>query len=461
MSLADEIIAENAFNVRQYLQAGIELNTFDEYGFTYLVEACVADNIEIAQQLIQAGADVNLQDSTGNTPLHWACENNNLALCKLLLEHGANPNAYNFAAQPVLTMPLLRHQQPLKKLLLDANADVNFARDYINTKLLGHMYELIGTANLIAPDNNFVEVDFEGFFLEFSIGVIADSVKQYGRSFGARKFQQYKEIVNVIVATLERSAQLIKFLQYRTDLKQHTATINNLIHQEPLIIPVGYEGHAVTFVKLANILAHCDRREDTRQMDRVMFYNVHNMGAFTQDFIRDFIYAKKSDEFVNVGLKRLLNLQPITELHVEAQISGNCSWANVEATIPVLFFLLALSSAANQDMEQYKKLAMNYFRQWREWNKDKALKFCIESFNEKDSIRNLCKAEVLAAILFQRCARLQNRADQERVEAILAVLLQPEYRQVLDNYVRVYCYESLGQEGRDFLQLIRRFGYDK
>ena len=61
---------------------------------------------------------------------------------------------------------------------------------------------------------------------------------------------------------------------------------------------------------------------------------------------------------------------------------------------------------------------MTYFRQWREWNKTRALDFCIQSFQHADSVRNSCKAEILAAILFQRCD-YQNPQDKERIEAIL------------------------------------------
>jgi hypothetical protein len=244
-------------------------------------------------------------------------------------------------------------------------------------------------------------------------------------------------------------------------LNAHQSEIDRLLRQEPLIMPIAYEGHAVTFVKTGNILAHCDRREDSRHFDPIMIYQVNNTKMFTLDFIRDFIFEKKSDYFVNEQLIQVLRLQTLTELHIEAQVSGNCSWANVEATIPTLLFILFLSSKdAEQNVQQYKKVALDFFHQWREWNKNRALRFCIQSFSGDDSIRNLCKAEILAAILFQRC-RVENFADQERIELIMPILLQPRYRHVLDNYVRVYCYESFAEEGRRFLQMIKRFGYEE
>jgi hypothetical protein len=458
-SLADEIIDQNIENVRQILRTGIDINDIDEYGFTYLIEAAVADNIGIARLLIEHGANVNMLDATGNSPLYWAVENNNLPFCQLLIDHGADVNSYNFSGQPILTMPLLRRQTALKKMLRQAGAQNEFAQDYVNTKLLGHMFELVGTANLISTKNEFVEIDFEGFFLEFSVGVIGDSLRQYINNYGARKWRRYASFTQVIVAALERVSQLVKFLQYNVNVSAHQDEIDNLLRQEPLIMPIAYEGHAVTFLKLGNILAHCDRREDTRHFDPIMIYQVNNTRLFTLDFVRNFIFEKKSDHFVNEELNQVLRLQKLSELPIEAQISGNCSWANVEATIPSLFFMMLLTSAGSEpNVQQYKSLAMEFFHQWREWNKNRALRFCIASFKEDDSIRNMCKAEILAAILFQRC-RVENYVDQERIELIMPVLLEPPYKHVLDNYVRVYCYESFAEEGKRFLQMLKRFGY--
>jgi hypothetical protein len=191
-----------------------------------------------------------------------------------------------------------------------------------------------------------------------------------------------------------------------------------------------------------------------------MIYQMNRPQVFTKEFIKHFIYDKKSDQFVNHELPALLDLQPITELKIEAQISGNCSWANVETTLPTLFFLLSMGSAeGDSGMAPYKTLALDFFRQWREWNKDRALRFCIRSFTEDDSIRNMCKAEVLAAILFQRC-NVQNFSDHERIELILGVISKPSYRHVLDNYIKTYTFESFEQEGKDFSQMLKRFGYE-
>jgi hypothetical protein len=457
-TLADAIIEENITAVRDMLQYGAPVYEIDEYGFTPLIEAAIADNVEIAKLLIQRGAQPNQQDMLGGTALHWATENNNYKMCQLLLEHHANPNAYNLAGQPVLVMPLLRQQQETKKLLINHGADLVFAQDYINTKTLGHMFELVGTANIVDPKNNFVEVDFEGFILEVSLGLIADSLSQFSNHFAARKLRRYHHLMGVIVECIARAARLIKYQQYRINVQKHQAEIQSLIQQEPLIIPVGYEGHAITFIKFGSIFVKCDRREDSRMYDNVMVYRVQNTLSFNMKLIQTLLYEKLSDEFVNHNLPEILGLLPITELKVAAQISGNCSWANVEACIPAIFFLLfSQSKDFEENIIRYKNLSLNLFSQWREWNKDRALYFCIENFKHADRIRKACKAEILAAILFQCCGG-DTPSDNERADAILSVIADPQYEHVLRNYVRSYCYEDASEEGQHFLRMLRNHG---
>jgi len=456
-TLADAILKEDMKSIRQCLSYGEDVNQIDEYGFTPLIEAAIVDNVEISEFLIANGATPNLQDVIGGTPLHWAAENNNLELCELLLEVNANPNAYNFAGQSVLVMPTLRRQTELKQILIRNGADPAFAQDYIQTKMLGHLFELVGTANIIDPANQFVEVDFEGYFLEVTLGLIAESVSQFQNHFALRQLRRYSGLAQKMVEVLDRASQLIKYQQYRVDTSKYELLINEYIEQEPLIIPVGYEGHAITFIRYEDIWVKCDRREDSRLYDNIMIYHVERPERLTTEFVKDLIYKKNSDRFINQEVDRILGLKPLTELKIEAQVSGNCSWANVEATIPALFYLMISANQESQTAGYNKTLALNFFHRWREWNKERALNFCIQSFKEGDAIRKACKAEILAAILFQH-ANPKNAAEADRFETILSVLINSPYEYILKNYVKVYYYQTGTEEGKRFFELLKSHG---
>lgn len=459
-SLADAIFHEDLAAIKRLARYREDINQIDEYGLTPLIEAAIMNNEEISAYLLKQGADPNQQDVTGGTALQWAAENNNRYLCELLLKHKANPDAYNFAGQPILVMPTLRQQSELRQLLIHAGADQVFPQDYIHTKLLGHMFELVGTVNIISPKNEFVEVDFEGFYLEVTLGLIAESLAQFQNHFAARQLRRFAGLSQFIVDILRRSSKLIKYQQYRVDVNKHDAEISEYLRQEPVLIPVGYEGHAITFIKRGDIWIKCDRREDSRLYDKVVFYKIKNRQNVNLNFLKNLIYKKQSDVFINEELDDILGLEVLTELKVDAQISGNCSWANVEASIPAIFFLILMQSSNDvKAVTYYKTLALNYFHRWREWNKDRALHYCIQSFKESDSIRKACKAEILAAILFQR-AESVNAKDRERIELILSLLLKSPYEYILQNYLRIYYFESYTEEGKRFSDLLKQHGYE-
>lgn len=458
-TLADAILSNKINNVASFINNGAELNQIDEYGFTPLIEAAIIENVGIAKLLLEQGANPNLQAATGSTPLHWAAENNNLPLCQLLIEHGANPNAYNFSGMPVIVMPTLRHQSKLRRFIIDKGADPLFCQDYINTKLLGHIFELVGHAAIVDPHNKLVEVDFEGFFLEITLGIIYDALTQFQHHFAGRHIRRYAGLATIIANVIKNAEQLIKFQQYRVDLRKHMSAIDSLLQHEPLLIPVGYEGHAITFIRLGDIWVKCDRREDARQFDHILFYRVENPELLTADFFKSLLYVRQSDEFINEELSNYLGLTPITELKIESQVSGNCSWANVEAAIPALMFLL-LSHVDSSDktMSQRKSQALHFFHEWRNWNKRRTLDFCIQRFHEGDAIRKACNAEILAAILFQRC-NINDTADTQRIESLLEILMNSRYDYLLRNYLHTYYFKRPTEEGRRFYELLKHYGF--
>ena len=457
-TLADAIIHEDIHAVQQFLRYGESVNAMDVYGFTPLIEAAIVDNLEISKLLLDNGAYPNVHGVTGSTALHWAAENSNKELITLLLAHGADPNAYTLSGQPVLVMPILRGQSAIRQVLVQGGADLVFAQDYIQTKLLGHMFELVGMASIVDPDNESVEVDFEGFLLEITLGIIAESLEQFQNHFAARQLRRYAGVAQYIVSVIKNASQLIKFQQYRIDTKKARTEIDMLLKQQPTLIPVGYEGHAITFIRLGDIWVKCDRREDSRLYDNIVFYRIENPQNLTTEFLQNLIFKKHDSDFINHDLDQILGLRPLTELKVDAQISGNCSWANVEACIPSLFFLVMMEVDKNtQAHASYKSLALNFFQRWREWNKDRALHQCIESFKEGDVLRKAGKAEILSAILFQRCdpSSLQ---DKSRIDAIMSVLVGSPYEYVLKNYIKVYLYQGMTDEGKRFSDLLKDYG---
>jgi len=76
-SLHDAARIGNISLVKNVLEKGVDVNTFDAEGATALMVASINGHIEIAKLLIEKGADVNAKDIDGYTALNYASLFNN------------------------------------------------------------------------------------------------------------------------------------------------------------------------------------------------------------------------------------------------------------------------------------------------------------------------------------------------------------------------------------------------
>lgn len=460
-TLADEIIFGTADGVEKLLLAGANVNEIDVYGYTPLIEAAIVNSTEISRLLLQNGAAIDLTDVTGRTALHWATDNHNISLSKLLLDYKANPNAYTNGAQSILVYPLLRNQSDLKNLLYQYGADLSFAQDFIHAKLLGHRYHLMGQVDIFHPDRKFVEVDYEGFFLEVTLSIIRNSLERYRNNFAARKLRALFRHLSMIIDSFTNASELLKYQKYNIDIHQHAQKINRLLQQELLLLPVAYHGHAITFVRLGNLLAKVDRGENSLSEGSVNIYKINNPELLTPDFIKRLIYKPTSAEFVHDRIKKVLGLVNVAKLPVPSQTIGNCSWANVDATIPTMLFLLMLRDKpklTNADIPKFISKAMRFYRQWIIWDQDRALEECVQSFYHANEGRKMSLATMLAAVLFQQCNYLDPRGIA-RAEKIIAILTLKEYHYIIDSYLEIYWKRKQTEPGRNLLNLLDVCGY--
>lgn len=462
MSLAQVILQNDAHKVAQFLQQqDVDVNEMDEYGYPPIIESAIVNNTEIAQLLIHHGADVNLQDMTGRSALHWAVDNSNQQLAQLLLKEGADPNCYTIASQPILVQPLLRHQRQLSELLQQYGGDIEFARDYINTKLLGHRFQLQGMVDIVNHRNAFIEISYEGFILEFSLQVIVDSLSRYLNHFQARHLRAFFPQLNTIQDRLSNAAELIRYQHFSIDRDKRQDRIDELLNTNPTIIPIAYEGHAISFIKLNQLWARCDRGEFGRQHGCINIYKAYS--KLTSDYFYHLLYTKHSRDYVENKIDQELQLKPITQIPIQPQQTGNCSWANIEAAIPTLLFLLMNHNSFqnNQPIQAHTmEKSLDIYYQWQEWDRDRALEDCIQSFHRTNSkARKASKAAVLGAILVQQC-HYQSFKNIKRAEKILSVLTLPNYRYVLEHYAKTYCYPKMTPAGENLLELFEDCGID-
>jgi len=459
MSLSKIIIHGSEQELLEALKSKQELDAIDEYGYTPLIQAAITDSTSKTKLLLDAGAKVDFTDLTGRTALFWAADNGNLELCDLCLKYGANPNSYSSGGQPLLVMPMMKQQQEIKNLLLSFGAKLDFAQDFLNAKLLGHSFELEGRVDIVDTNNTFIEVELEGFYLRFTLEVIASSLIDFRNNFAAKKLRKHFSKLNTIIRSLQVAIALIQLQHYLIDVEQFLNKINTLLDNNPLILPIAFGGHAITLIKYHDWFIRCDRGEYGRNNGTVIYYELGNPARLTKTFCRELIYKRQNPEYINSGLIRHLGLEPKNILNVPIQKTGNCSWANAEAVIPALMFLLLQEEQGGKNTQECEQEALRIYHEWREWDKSRSLDFCLQSIKNASPARKATKAALLAAILFQACD-YDNQNDREKANKILTILAQPEYTPILKCYANSFKQDSDNILWKNFLNYLEDFAID-
>lgn len=109
-----------------FLDAGMDLNTANEDGYTTLHYSIVGEQKSMTKTLILKGADVNAKNKKGVTPLIFAADMGDIEAVKLLLEKGADVNAKESSTGvTALHFASGKGHKEIVKILLDKGADVN------------------------------------------------------------------------------------------------------------------------------------------------------------------------------------------------------------------------------------------------------------------------------------------------------------------------------------------------
>lgn len=455
MSIADSILHGTMPDLSQLHKEGLSLDDTDEYGFTPLIESIISGHMPIGKSLVEAGASVQVPDVGSRSPLHWTVDNNDLKFSHYLLQQGADPNAYTREGLSVLVYPLLREHRPLKQILYQYGAKLDFPLDFILGKLIGHRFELKGMVDIVDPKGDFIELNYEGFILEFTVAILHDALRRFMSSYSTRTLRDQFTHLYPIMDSLSVASELLKFQHIQTWTPTHTQRLEQYLSYPLLILPAASRGHAIGFIRFKDYWAKIDRGENSLKEGSVNIYHITKPAHFDIHFLKNTLYKKQERAYFHEKINEILGLKPITTFPMTQQITGNCSWANIQAAIPTAMFLgqLAMNPKAEPDD------ALELYAQWLTWDQARALDDCIHRFYLANPVRKASLAAMLGGILFQACDA-SNPEHCIWAEKILRILTQKEYYYILESYLTEYCVNRLTFKGNNLLKLLEDVGFD-
>lgn len=407
-----------------------DLNASDRYGLTPLIQTVIVNNLEFAEILVKKGADVNKRDHNGWSALYWAVDINNLNFCSYLLSCGASANIYSKDGMPLMVLPYFREQRYIVNELTKQGANLRFCKDFIALKLLSHRYELKGKGDLLNAQGKFIEIDLEGFMFEFTTDVIKRSIYSFTQK--SDNLGEFIDPLSRVSMALDTCSKLVQ-KKYKEITAEHLLTIREHANDELLIIPVSYQGHAITFVKYKDLFCKVDRGVKKSQ-ETVVIYKLGNTDKFNGNFIYDLIYKNKSKEYLIDKFKDELELTAFANLDLPKQITGNCSFANVEAAVPTALFVLMLE---DYEHNKLKTKIMALFASWIDFDRLRILRLSMTLLMGGSDARKATFAQCFGQILASRLDP-NKKTDNYIAKIILQLLNQKHFSYVLESYFQAY-----------------------
>ncbi len=156
---------------------------------------------------------------------------------------------------------------------------------------------------------------------------------------------------------------------------------------------------------------------------------------------------------------QILNLKTYAKLPIKHQITGNCSWANTESSVPTMLYMLLHDKV--KDLSKVNALVgeiMTFYYAWLEWDKDRAIEDWMLGFDKISFARQKSKAALLGAVLFQAC-NPNNPKDVARAKKILTILTRKEFQYIVRSYANIFVRGKKTPAGLAFQKLIETCGF--
>src|SRR5690606_16178257 len=98
---------------------------------------------------------------------------------------------------------------------------------------------------IVNASGEFIELDYEGFILEFTVAMIKDSLRRFVSSYSTRHLRAHFPQLHGIMDGLSIASELLQLQHVRFFSEANLKRLAELAHAPLLILPAASRGHAL------------------------------------------------------------------------------------------------------------------------------------------------------------------------------------------------------------------------
>lgn len=318
--------------VRLLKELGADLNKETSVGWFPIIVAIKKNNLQMVRLLKELGADLNVETNKGWIPITRAIRENNIDMVKLLIKLGADINRSNKLGNIPLTFAIEGCLPEIQKLLVDQGADIEYAKEFINRKLIAHLWGIKGRSKLKNKSGKEINFKLAGFSTTAIIKKLSENVQFFFNSNRSAKFPLSEQAKQIIQECIDKASQCINKAS-PLSTESNSAIVAKIKQNKPHVILGGSSKHAISIVLCKDKLVVCNRGRG-RRANAAEIYSLP-AAEVTEEMIKKFKVSYRDPKAFNQMISAL-NLRYLGGFNQKNQKMGNCTWASAKAAFGVL-----------------------------------------------------------------------------------------------------------------------------
>ncbi|EFB42178.1 MULTISPECIES: ankyrin repeat domain-containing protein [Parachlamydia] len=387
--------------------------------------------------------DQKIKLDEGYPPLLRAIRKGNVEAVKMLLEFKANPRARygNFSIyvaalqqpKPEIMEALLEHGFRYQdrddkinedfRLTLLANASVEVLELFIKKGLKAELDSSTGAYHILYSEKKFDHLEafhqngikgedysnwirqkflahrfdvsvpdlkLESFDHHRTLSEMYESLQEFFKHFPAHYTELTKEARNQILSSFEYASKEDEF-----DTKDlHTHRLSRYEQGEPVLIPAGWDTHAIYRVAYKRLLLECNRGAQFEE-ETPTGLQIHTFETLKKEDLKR-AKCKSSLSAAHQASSLLyqnLKAEKVIQFKYKAHKKGICAWAGLKTAFRGILFVLITEElqrqgySINRATNQAQRIGNKIYKTWSKWDREQELLKALRYYEAPDAAK--------------------------------------------------------------------------